>query len=102
MSKLTGDRVFDSILEECIKVMSTKGVDYAAGSADRLYNFREAARDLGLPMEQVLYIYLWKHLTSIKRFCKNGVVESETIESRIVDAINYLLILAKIIDEKKA
>lgn len=97
----TGDGDFDDILRECMQVMNTKGVDYAAGSEDRLYNFRQAAADLDTSMEVVLYTYLWKHLSAIRRHCRGEDLRSESLRDRIVDAINYLLILYKIDREGK-
>lgn len=101
--RLTGDQDIDEAILECIKVMTAKNIDYstALGSGDRLYNFKKAGEDLGLPMEQVLWTYLWKHWAAITRYCKDGKVDSEGIKGRIVDGINYLLILFKMVCERQ-
>jgi len=101
--RLTGDNDIDEAIIECIRVMTAKSIDYstALGSGDRLYNFKKAGEDLGLPMEQVLWTYLWKHWAAITRYCKDGKVDSEGIKGRIVDGINYLLILFKMVCERQ-
>lgn len=96
LAVLTGEPVFDDVLRECIEVMRTKGADYAEGSTDRLSNFRRAGQDLGLSMREVLHVYLWKHLAAVRRYCATGELASETLRGRIVDVINYMLILALI------
>lgn len=77
----------------------TKGEEYARGdSYDTNSNFSRLARDLKTTKEQILWVYLAKHLDAI--VCHiNDLSEgktrnySEPIEGRIHDAINYLLLL---------
>lgn len=102
LSKLTGDEAIDSLLRKCIETLEVKGNDYTAGrgAVDRLYNFRTAAEKFGISMEQVWAVYAYKHWTAIERYAKQGQVESEPIEGRIMDMINYLLLLNCIIKSK--
>lgn len=95
-SQLTGDPDFDEVLRECVEIMATKGSDYMAGTADRLHNFRQAAEELGISMREVVYVYMWKHLASIRTYCRTGEVKSEGLRSHITDVINYLLLLYKV------
>jgi hypothetical protein len=83
---------FDVLLKEAKQVRETKGYDYS-GLEDVNRNFKEGAKRLGMTPEQILGVYLDKHLDSIHTFIKDGDVKSEPIRTRIVDAINYLLIL---------
>ena len=101
-TKLTGDPDFDELLQECIKTLEIKGGDYTvgAGDKDRLYNFRTAAAGFDITPEQALGVYLFKHWTAVQRFCKEGQVESEPIRGRLVDVINYCLLLHKMILER--
>ena len=109
MAKVNGESVprfapeFHGIIDECIRVLGIKGEDYTAGEAsrDRLYNFREAARQAGVPMEKVWFTYFFKHYMSLVRYVRDGKVESEPIRSRIVDLVNYLLLFSLIVDEKE-
>ena len=91
-----------SELHEKIRAMtSTKGREYANSTVDRLANFKDVADELGLTPEQVLLVYLKKHMRSIDSFCKNGETFSESIQSRIVDAILYLELLAGLIEDRE-
>lgn len=100
---LTGDEDMDALLKECLKVLTVKGNDYTQGKGnlDRLNNFTTGAEALGLQPRQVLAVYLYKHLTAVLRYLKEGQVESEPIEGRIVDCINYFLLLGKLIAHEK-
>jgi len=52
--------------------------------------------------EQVAMIYLLKHMDSIRNYTLHGIEASdESIEGRIMDARNYLLLLGGIIKENK-
>lgn len=81
--------------------MSTKGKEYSRNEEDVNSNFKRLSAETGINSKQVLYIYLKKHLDAITYFIKENKVESEIIESRIADAINYLFILASLIEEEK-
>jgi hypothetical protein len=91
------DPDFRACLEACDKILATKGHDYTQGSKDRCANFYEAAAFLGQSPFQVWSVYFYKHLTAIFSFAKHGRVESEPIEGRIHDAINYLLLAYKMV-----
>ncbi len=100
--KLTGDPDMDAMLERCLRILKVKGDDYTVGrgDADRLHNFRTAAEFLGLSMEEVWAVYAYKHMSAIFAFIK-GKTESEPIEERIADVVNYMLLLARIVAEGK-
>lgn len=95
------DSDFKSAMEACDKILTVKGADYTQKQPDRLANFKEAALFLGQNKFQVLGVYLYKHLTAVFSFLKHGQVESEPIEGRIFDCINYFLLLYKMVQEQK-
>ena len=78
----------------------TKGREYA-NSLDQLANFKRLSAQLGLTKEQVVMVYLSKHLDSVHSYVRNPDQDlSEPIQGRIHDAILYLVLLkACIIDE---
>lgn len=78
----------------------SKGTEYA-NDKDRFANFNRIASEIDLNRKQVLYVYLKKHLDAIGFFCKTSYVESEPIRGRIIDAINYLTLLAGMIEEEE-
>ncbi|MHB8407779.1 MAG: hypothetical protein ACYDHY_06650 [Acidiferrobacterales bacterium] len=98
---LTGDQEMDTLLEACLNTTRTKGAEYTGGSPDRLNNFRQAGADIGLPMEKVWYVFFNKHLRALQSYIKNGcqVKSNETIDSRIMDCIVYLMLFQKIVKE---
>lgn len=90
--------------EEEHAIMGTKGIEYTSGdlATDRLANFYRIGKDLNIDPKMVLYVYLKKHLDSILCFIKqNKVYSSESIEGRINDARNYLVLLNAIIQCQK-
>jgi hypothetical protein len=101
---IAADRDFRQCVEECDKLLTVKGHDYtqgAAGDEGRLKNFYTSGEKLGLPPMQVLGVYMNKHLDAIFTFISKGRVESEPIEGRIEDAVNYLLLLYKLVAHEK-
>lgn len=87
--------------ENCLPLTETKGKEYSRHENDVNSNFKRLSEETAIPSKTVLYIYLKKHLDAISSYIKTGQVLSEPIESRIADAINYLFILASLIEEEK-
>lgn len=94
---LTGDEETDKMLDDCIKTMSSKGKEYTIGSTDRLHNFRTVGEQVEQPMEKVWFTYFYKHYSAVVSYIKNGckVQSNETIQSRIMDCIVYLILFNK-------
>ena len=84
---------------ELLKMTATKGREYTNDNTDQLINFKEQAAELGMRPEQVLMVYLNKHLSAIKSYVRTGQVHSEPIEGRITDAILYLVLLRGLITD---
>jgi hypothetical protein len=100
------DPDFQAILRACDRLLATKGNDYKGaptGDADRdrLGNFYRAAEKHGTSPFLVLAVYLGKHLEAIDAFVRNGQAESEPIDGRIQDVINYLLLLGKMVRHER-
>ena len=98
------DRDFREFIIACDKLLTVKGHDYtqgAEGDYGRLKNFYTGSEALGLTPLQVLGVYFKKHIDAVFTFIKKGQVESEPIEGRIYDCINYLLLLGKMVQYEK-
>lgn len=92
----------ESTYEECTEIIRAKGVDYTKSSEDALANFKETGKDIGIDPLQVWYIFAQKHWQAIANYVKTGgQSESEPIEGRIHDAINYLLLGKGLIVERR-
>lgn len=95
-------KLFEKMHSDEESVMISKGREYTIGSDDKLQNFKDVARQTGLKPIQVWSVYFLKHIASIQNYVKDGVEASnEPIEGRIMDARNYLALLAGLIKEQK-
>jgi len=84
----------------CVDLLNKKGKEYS-GHDDALSHFKEAAKDLGLTELQVLSVFMRKHMRAVMSFVKEGKTESESIEERITDLINYLILMKALLHENK-
>jgi hypothetical protein len=99
------------MFNDCKKVLFQKGREYQNTVDDGINvfeNFETTAAELDITREDVLWIFFTKHRNSISKFIKDlktkeiSQIEeniSEPINGRILDAINYLLLLnAMVVD----
>ena len=106
MNKQRFKKLIDEQADALRQLTASKGEEYARSDDDQLANFKRQAAEFGLQPEQVLAIYLNKHLDSIKTYIKHKTPTSvyalaEPIEGRIDDAILYLLLLKAMVVEQK-
>ena len=99
MNKADFQRVLRETSDTLQVLTDSKGREYA-NSCDQLANFKRLSAQLGLTKEQVVMVYLAKHLDSIHSYVRNPDQDlSEPIQGRIHDAILYLVLLKACIDE---
>jgi hypothetical protein len=87
-----------------LPVLEAKGNDYA-GDNDVNSNFRIVAERLKRKKRNIDKYDVWavlfeKHLMAIETWLRDREVKSEPIHMRIVDAINYLIILWSMASEE--
>ncbi len=94
-----GDDFFAEKFLEAIDLIKVKNADYSQGEqkGDRIAAFRRIARDINITMEQAWAVFCQKHWGAVMKYIKEGSVESEPIEGRITDIINYMVLLSAII-----
>ena len=92
---------FREEFEKMMQISATKGVEYANDDHDANNNFKEIAKQMGITPEQVLWVYVKKHLQAVESYLRSGDVLSEPIEGRIHDIILYNFILLSLIEEGK-
>lgn len=94
-----GDEFFAEKFAECIDLIKVKNADYSQGEqkGDRIAAFRRIARDINITMEQAWAVFCQKHWGAVMKYVKDGAVESEPIDGRITDIINYMVLLSAII-----
>lgn len=88
----------DELYERLKALTASKGEEYKRREDNQFANFERGAASLGLTREQVLMVYLSKHLDSIVTYVKDRAQGqekqyAEPISGRIDDAILYLLLL---------
>ena len=90
------------VQEEEYQIMVGKGKEYTVSDEDKLKNFKAIAERMKTTPEKVAMVYLLKHMDSIRNYVLSGIEASdESINGRIRDARNYLLLLEEIINENK-
>lgn len=93
--------------ERLLRLTATKGAEYTQGRDNRFDNFERQAEALGLTREQVLLVFLNKHLDSITTYVKDRALGrerkySEPMTGRVDDAILYLLLLRGMMQKNTA
>lgn len=87
--------------EQCFTKLREKGKEYNI-NGDVNGNFKKIAALTTVDAKMVWLVHFSKHLDSIINYIKEGRVScDEPIEGRIADAVNYLLILASMIEEER-
>ena len=88
------------------KILLDKGLEYSLDK-DCLSSFKEIAEFLGLSPFQVWFVYFYKHFAVIKNAIKNYPsdpvkgIKSETLDSRMNDLHNYLIIFEALIHDNE-
>jgi hypothetical protein len=75
-----------------LDIIKSKARDYAPEDVAMIDVFYTAAETRTSP-EAVLWVYLRKHMTSLRRWIRTNTLDSETPTSRLQDACNYLAML---------
>jgi hypothetical protein len=95
-------KIAKQIFDKCIEILMKKGEAYA-GNEDCLANFKRNAERLGLTKYQVWSVYANKHIDSVNNAIKYSpekpIEKSESMEGRIIDVINYYIILWAMLKE---
>lgn len=92
--------IAEKMVQDEMDILRRKGEEYRCGDPDVLANFKRLGKLLGLPLEKVWATYLMKHIDAINNRVRTGqIISDESIQKRINDARNYLLIGYAIFDE---
>lgn len=73
--------------------------EYARKSNNAFANFERVGKNLELSREDVLLVYLLKHIDGICSFVKGHKSQREDIRGRITDAIVYLCLLWGMVED---
>jgi hypothetical protein len=94
---------FMKVVTDCWDIYDRKGKDYTRGlgDLDRSDNFKKAAEFNKVSAFQAWGVYFYKHVSAIFKFIGDRKVESEPIEGRIHDVINYSILLLILVEEQR-
>jgi hypothetical protein len=93
--------LMEQVFNDCKSIAELKGHDYTKGSEDALANFKEVGKAIDVDPLDVAFIFMNKHYQAITNYIRTkGQSESEPIDMRIKDMINYLILLQALINEK--
>ena len=81
------------------KLLTVKGNDYTRHEEDRLSNFKRSGAALGLSPMQVWAVFINKHIDAVMAYVKTGRTESESIQGRLDDIVNYCYLGEALIHE---
>ena len=92
----------DTVHEKVETVLGAKGEEYATDN-DRLHNFKVAAQVQGITNKEALSGMMAKHTFSVYDMIADGKDHSqEKWDEKILDHINYLILLRALVVEEKA
>lgn len=98
MNQKEFDVVAQELLDLAASIRNSKGKDYSENN-DRLSNFKNIAKELGVKPSLVWAVYFRKHIDAIMKHTREGQTESEPIEGRLADVLNYILLYYGLIKE---
>lgn len=76
--------------------------EYAHDNSNALANFERTAASLNLTREQVLWVFLQKHLDGITAYINGHRSQREDVRGRIKDARVYLTLLRAMVEDNDA
>ena len=88
------------LFQKCLDTLESKGRVYS-GRVDAFRNFTGIADELGINRKTVWWVYFRKHIDAIGTYISCDYKDPEPIEGRIVDAINYLILLYGMIEQER-
>ena len=85
--------LMDQIFKTIQKTREEGQKEYAREQNNAFANFERIADSLNISKEEVLLVYLLKHIDGICSYVKGHRSQREDITGRITDAIVYLMLL---------
>lgn len=103
ISRERAAEIMESVFEECRVLRGEGQKEYAHANSNALANFERVAEQTGVSREQVLMVYLSKHMDGIHAYIKGHRSQREPVHGRIKDAIVYLCLFdCMVVDEEEA
>lgn len=91
-----------TVSKDCQFLRDAGQKEYAHAEENAFGNFERTADDLeNISREQVLWIFVKKHLDGIKAYINGHKSQREPVQGRINDAIVYLILLRGMVDDNQ-
>ena len=84
------------VMGECYAVSEQATKEYGQND-NALFNFDRDAYILGIEPEITCEVHMLKHIGGIAKYIKSREKQRDSFKTRIVDAINYLILLYAIV-----
>lgn len=91
----------EELNRECEETLLKKGDAYTRGVADRLGNFKEVAKNLGITPKMAWAVYFHKHFDAVMYYLKTGKEGPEGVRENFKDLRNYIDLGMALIAEEK-
>ena len=95
------DKIIKSQIQQILKTRDDGQKEYARTEDNVFANFQRVAKYVGVNQEQVLMVYLLKHIDGIMAYVNGHKSQRECVTGRITDAIVYLLLLRGMIESNE-
>lgn len=92
----------EKVWEECYALRGEGQKEYAHKESNAFRNFESIAKRLSVSREEVLLVYMLKHMDGIKAWVDGHRSQREEVQGRINDAIVYLGLLGCMVMAKAA
>jgi len=85
--------LIDDIMQKVQGMRAAGQKEYARKESNAFANFERIANSLNNSREEVLMVYLLKHIDGIISWVEGHKSQRESVKGRIIDAITYLCLL---------
>ena len=92
------DKIIKKQLKQILQTRDEGQKEYARDTDNVFANFQRVGKYVGISQEQVLMVYLLKHIDGIMAYINGHKSQREGVEGRITDTIVYLLLLRGMVD----
>ena len=93
MSKKQMEKLIQKIFLQIQETREAGQKEYARNKNNAFANFERVGESIGISKEEVLMVYLLKHIDGINSYIKGHKSQRENIRGRLTDAIVYLCFL---------
>jgi len=83
--------------DQCMGILNRKGSDYTV-EGDALKEITQVAGHLAVTPEQVLWVYMYKHLAALLNYLQRGALQTESARERLRDIANYCALMSLFVE----